>query len=129
MPNVLDTDSSSSSSENGEETMASTDGVDVLIHPSAIRTAPLLDDVLDDSTERDILQDYVQDVLTVPASLAGLPALSVPMRTATPFTDAPSSGSNTLGGDGWPIGISVVGQWGADDLVLKVAEVVERLSR
>jgi hypothetical protein len=53
----------------------------------------------------------VQDVLTVPASLAGLPALSVPGGLA--------------GDDGWPVGVSVVGQWGADDFVLEVGGLVE----
>ncbi|KZT20966.1 amidase signature enzyme [Neolentinus lepideus HHB14362 ss-1] len=77
--------------------------VDVLIHPSAIRTAPPLELVSDS------LDAYVQDALTVPASLAGLPALSVPAGTAD---------------DGWPVGMSVVGQWGCDDLVIRVGEVV-----
>jgi aspartyl-tRNA(Asn)/glutamyl-tRNA(Gln) amidotransferase subunit A len=82
------------------------DGVDVLIHPSAICTAPLLSDP--DLTG---LQSYVQDMLTVPASLAGLPALSVPAGLAQ---------------DGWPVGISIVGQWGFDEMVLKVGDIVEQ---
>jgi len=82
-----------------------TDGVDVLIHPSAIRTAPLLSD--SNSTG---LQSYVQDVLTVPASLAGLPALNVPAGLAD---------------DQWPIGVSVVGQWGFDEMVLAIGEALE----
>ncbi|CAE7147645.1 unnamed protein product, partial [Rhizoctonia solani] len=73
--------------------------VDVLVHPSAIRTAPALD------ANPDALDAYVQDVLTVPASLAGLPALSVPCG---------------VGPDGWPVGASVVGQWGFDRLVCRV---------
>jgi aspartyl-tRNA(Asn)/glutamyl-tRNA(Gln) amidotransferase subunit A len=44
-------------------------GVHVLVHPSAVRTAPHF------SSEQDGLDAYTQDVLTVPASLAGLPAL------------------------------------------------------
>ncbi|KAK0188545.1 amidase signature domain-containing protein [Armillaria mellea] len=85
------------------------DGVDVLMHPSAIRTAPLLDG--EDSFS---LEAYVQDVLTVPASLAGLPALSIPIVNKE--------------GDGWPVGISVVGQWGSDDMVMKIGEVIESLN-
>ncbi|KAF8999202.1 amidase signature enzyme [Hymenopellis radicata] len=80
--------------------------VDVLIHPSAIRTAPLLDSASDG------LDSYVQDVLTVPASLAGLPAVSIPVRNSE---------------DGWPVGMSVVGQWGADDLVMKVGQLIESI--
>ncbi len=85
------------------------DGVDILMHPSAIRTAPLLDG--EDSSG---LEAYVQDVLTVPASLAGLPAISVPIVNKE--------------GDGWPVGISVVGQWGSDDMVMKLGEVIESLN-
>ncbi|KAJ7173568.1 Glutamyl-tRNA amidotransferase subunit A, mitochondrial [Mycena filopes] len=81
------------------------EGVDVLIHPSAIRTAPLLS-----AEDADGLQTYVQDVLTVPASLAGLPALSVPLSTK---------------GEEWPVGVSVVGQWGCDDAVLRVGHFLE----
>lgn len=84
------------------------DGVDVLIHPSAIRTAPLLSENVDDAG----LDAYVQDVLTVPASLAGLPALSVP----APVDD-----------NSWPVGVSVVGQWGFDEMVLQVGKVIEDL--
>nr|GAT51425.1 predicted protein [Mycena chlorophos] len=88
---------------------ATTDGVDVLVHPSAMRTAPPLDFEADSSNSLDA---YVQDVLTVPPSLAGLPALSVPLRRTA---------------DEWPVGISVVGQWGADDTVLRVGELIESM--
>ncbi|KAG1863573.1 amidase signature domain-containing protein [Suillus subalutaceus] len=75
------------------------DGVDLLLHPSAIRTAPRLD-----SDAASGLGPYLQDVMTVPASLAGLPAVSIPAGLAA---------------DGWPIGVSVVGQWGSDELVIE----------
>lgn len=88
---------------------ASFDGVDVLLHPSAVGTAPQLDN----AEKMNELEAYVQDVLTVPASLAGLPALSVPAGA---------------GRDGWPVGVSIVGQWGQDELVLLVGESIERLS-
>ncbi|KAJ4482178.1 amidase signature enzyme [Lentinula aciculospora] len=112
------------------------DGVDVLIHPSTIRTAPHLDNVSDASRERDTIQDYVQDVLTVPASLSGLPALSVPMQTSSSLTPSPpgkgyqeQAGGEDKNRDGWPIGVSIVGQWGTDELVLRVGQVVERLNQ
>lgn len=86
------------SAREGNET-----GVDVLIHPSAIQTAPEL--------EADCgAETYVQDVLTVPASLAGVPGLSVPM-----------------GVEGWPVGVSVVGQWGCEEMVLRIGHIVEGL--
>jgi len=94
---------------------ATLEGVDVLLHPSAIRTAPAL--IHDEQTDvyrlkesENNLDAYLQDVLTVPASLAGLPAMSVPVG---------------FGKDGWPVGVSVVGQWGCDELVLKVGEQIE----
>ncbi|KAI0714189.1 amidase signature enzyme [Cerioporus squamosus] len=90
---------------------APTEGVHVLLHPSAIQTAPKLPGLDDANTESSSALDaYVQDVMTVPASLAGLPAMSVP---------------GGKGADGWPIGVSVVGQWGCDELVMRVGEVIE----
>ncbi|KAF9466190.1 amidase signature domain-containing protein [Collybia nuda] len=88
------------------------DGVDILVHPSAIRTAPAL-------SEQSGLDAYVQDVLTVPASLAGLPALSVPVPKALRVEETEE--------DDWPVGVSVVGQWGCDETVLRVGEVIEGL--
>lgn len=89
-------------------------GVVVLLHPSAIGTAPLLHDAdkTGNEEESNDLDSYVQDVLTVPASLAGLPAMSVPAGLAE---------------DQWPIGVSVVGQWGCDDMVLQVGKAIEEV--
>ncbi|KAG8945111.1 Trimeric GatFAB AmidoTransferase(AdT) complex subunit [Tulasnella sp. 424] len=88
-------------------TPPSTDGVDVLLHPTAISSAPKLGDAMQQG-----IDGYVQDVLTTPASLAGLPSVSVPWCTAA---------------DGWPVGMSVVGQWGNDQVVLRVSELMEAL--
>ena len=85
------------------------DGVHVLLHPSAIRTAPRLD-------EQAGLDAYTQDVLTVPASLAGLPALSVPMAVGAE-------------GDGWPLGVSIVGQWGCEAMTLAIGAAIEDAER
>ncbi|KAH9987500.1 amidase signature domain-containing protein [Russula vinacea] len=74
-------------------------GVHILLHPSAVRTAPHLD-------EQDGLNAYTQDVLTVPASLA--------------------VGDE---GDGWPLGVSVVGQWGCEPMVLAVGAAIEDAER
>ncbi|KAK2464004.1 hypothetical protein APHAL10511_003948 [Amanita phalloides] len=81
-------------------------GVDVLIHASAIGTAPVLDD-------GGGLAAYVQDIMTVPASLAGLPAISV---------------AGGKGADGWPAGISVVGQWGSEGMVTRVGGIVAHMA-
>lgn len=82
--------------------------VDVIIHPSAIGPSPSLE-ALDKANSLDA---YMQDVLTVPASLAGLPALSVPMG---------------LEPGGWPLGVSIVGQWGHDRFVLEVGSAIEKI--
>ncbi len=79
--------------------------VDIIVHPTAIQPAPLIYG----NVKKKGLDAYVQDVLTVPASLAGLPALSI------------RSGDT----DGWPIGVTIVGQWGSDDMVLRVGELVD----
>jgi len=75
------------------------------MHPSAIRTAPPLSETSDSG-----LDSYVQDVLTVPASLAGLPALNVPVG----YDES----------DGWPVGVSVVGQWGCEEMVFAVGAAI-----
>ena len=80
-------------------------GVDVLLHPSAISTAPLINAVAPSSTV-----GYVQDILNVPSSLAGLPAISIPVGRAE---------------NGWPVGVQIVGQWGADELVMRIGRAVQ----
>lgn len=83
------------------------------MHPSAIRTAPFLPTGQPSPEDgKDGLEAYTQDVLTVPASLAGLPALSMPVG---------------LGADGWPIGVTVVSQWGSDEVLLQVGKKVEEI--
>ncbi|KAM0793780.1 hypothetical protein ACM66B_001198 [Microbotryomycetes sp. NB124-2] len=100
---------------------AKTNGVDVLLYPSAISTAPLLRTQSDDrSVDSDALSSaivertssYVQDLLNVPASLAGLPALHVPVGQSEQ--------------DGWPVGVQLCGQWGDDELVMRVGQALER---
>lgn len=59
----------------------------------------------------DPLQTYVCDALTVPASLAGLPALAQPFGTTA---------------DGRPLGISWTAPACREDLLLQVAHVVQR---
>ena len=97
LPNVLE----------GQKTQQPRAGVDALLHLSSISTAPKLQAV----ASAPEIYAYVQDILTVPASLAGLPALSVPAMR---------------GNDGWPMGITVVGQWGHDRLVLKIGELIQK---
>ncbi|KAK7205374.1 glutamyl-tRNA amidotransferase subunit A [Myxozyma melibiosi] len=94
---------SSSSSSDSDVT------VDFLVSPCSTDTAPTLDDVL---TQKSPLDAYVNDVLTVPASLAGIPAISVPVSA--------EGGERT-------VGIQVMGQYGDDERVLGIAEEIMKL--
>lgn len=98
--------------------------IDILMHLSSIRTAPHLTG----SKESDDLDSYVQDVLTVPASLAGLPAMSVPMGLGVGQMNGEINQTGE-DGDGWPVGVSIVGQWGSDEMVFEVGRVVEGVVR
>ena len=77
-----------------------TGDIDVVVHPAAPSLPPAIEDV----AETDPIEHYTTDVLTAPANLAGLPAISVPRARA--------------------IGIQVWGQYGDDDLVLQVASQI-----
>lgn len=59
----------------------------------------------------------MNDVFTVPASLAGLPALSVPVSVGHRSSNGGEGGNST--------GIQVIGQYGDDDLVLDVGSIIE----
>ena len=92
---------------------ADTDRVDVLLGPTAPTLPPFLDEVETQSS----VATYTNDVLTVPASLAGLPAISVPVAiddvTRDSHPDVPT------------VGMQIIGQHGDDETVLAVAEVME----
>lgn len=86
--------------------------IDVLVSPTAPSPPPRLSTLLDDAagccSSSSPLDAYTNDVFTVPASLAGLPAVSVPVTAGDELA-----------------GIQVVGQYGDDDLVLRIGELLE----
>lgn len=84
-------------------------GCDVLLCPTAFGRAPTIAEVRSDNQEN-FLNEFVNDILTVPASMAGLPAISVPCENAD-------------------FGIQVMGQHGDDANVLEVAERIESLGK
>ncbi|KAI4929851.1 hypothetical protein J4E85_004472 [Alternaria conjuncta] len=101
-----------------EETVAETEGVDVIICPTAPSTAPSLAEVED----QDPVHSYMNDVFTVPASLAGLPAITLP--TFTPYKE--KSQSSTVPDSFFnSVGLQIIGQYGDDELVLYAAEQME----
>lgn len=88
-------------------TMTPADLVDLIIVPTAPTPPPLLSDVRKQSP----LDSYINDVFTVPASLAGLPAISVPVIADD---DLPPVAERN-------IGMQVIGQFGDDLDVLTFA--------
>jgi aspartyl-tRNA(Asn)/glutamyl-tRNA(Gln) amidotransferase subunit A len=80
--------------------------VDCILAPIAPSAAFAIDDDSDDP-----IAMYLNDVFTVPANLAGLPAVSVPAG---------------LSDDGLPLGLQVIGRAFDEATVLRVAEVIER---
>jgi aspartyl-tRNA(Asn)/glutamyl-tRNA(Gln) amidotransferase subunit A len=85
--------------------------VDVLVSPTSPTVAFRLGELVDDP-----LAMYLNDVATVPASLAGVPAMSVPVGLAE-------------AGDGnaqLPVGLQVMAPLLRDDLMYRVAWTVEQ---
>src|SRR5207253_1058046 len=83
--------------------------VDCLLAP----TAPSAAFAIGEKTE-DPIAMYLNDVFTVPANLAGLPALSVPAG---------------LSDDGLPLGLQVIGRAFDEETVLRVGEVIEKAAQ
>lgn len=89
-------------------------GVDVLLCPTAATLPPSLQVV----QKQTPLDSYAGDIFTVTASLAGIPAVSVPIRIAK--DDGNEDGHQS-------IGMQVMTQFGDDFKALEVAELLESL--
>ena len=81
------------------------DNVDVLLTPTAPSEAFAIGENDDDP-----IKMYLNDIFTVPSSLAGLPAISIP---------------GSLSDTGLPLGLQVVGKMFDEESVLKVGDVLE----
>ncbi|KAG2205347.1 hypothetical protein INT46_011034, partial [Mucor plumbeus] len=81
---------------------------DILLVPSATSTAPNLNK---SSNADNGVEEYIDDVMTLPANLAGIPAITVPFKEKD---------------DEYPIGLQLLGQYGYDKFVLHVAEQMIR---
>lgn len=113
MANPLFTDGSSENVEHGgadDERQ-----VDALICP----TAPTLPPTLEDVARQSPLDAYAGDVFTVPASLAGLPAVSVPVKLLD---------SQGLHDRMESVGMQIITQYGDDEACLDYAAVLHSLS-
>jgi aspartyl-tRNA(Asn)/glutamyl-tRNA(Gln) amidotransferase subunit A len=78
--------------------------VDCILTPTTPSAAFAIGEKIDDPIEM-----YLNDVFTVPANLAGLPAISVPVRLL----------------DGMPIGLQITGRAFDEATVLRVGDVLE----
>jgi aspartyl-tRNA(Asn)/glutamyl-tRNA(Gln) amidotransferase subunit A len=105
---------------NDSRTEEAQDRVDVLLCPTAPTLAPSLSEV----TNQDPLQAYTNDVFTVPASLAGLPAISVPVH----ITDSERAAIHGDHDIKESAGIQIIGQYGDDKLVLHAANMLQQSS-
>jgi aspartyl-tRNA(Asn)/glutamyl-tRNA(Gln) amidotransferase subunit A len=81
------------------------EGVDCILTPTAPSAAFAIGDNSDDP-----IAMYLNDVFTVPANLAGVPAISVPAG---------------LSADGLPLGLQIIGRAFDEATVLRVGEVLE----
>ncbi|MFY8094372.1 MAG: Asp-tRNA(Asn)/Glu-tRNA(Gln) amidotransferase subunit GatA [Niveispirillum sp.] len=79
---------------------------DILLTPTAPSTAFAIGEKQDDP-----IAMYLNDVFTVPASLAGLPGMSVPAGLAS---------------DGLPLGLQLIGRPFDEETMLRVADVIEK---
>lgn len=75
------------------------DGVDILMAPVSVGEVPRYQEL-----SKHALSEYLTDVCTIPASLAGLPAISVPWTHGKAF--------------------QLIGQYGHDDVVLEAARLL-----
>lgn len=90
-----------------EDFLQAFDEVDVILAPTTPSTAF---GRRASGSETDPTTMYRQDVFTVPASLAGLPALSIPCGFA----------------EGLPVGLQLIGAHFAEDRLLSLAEAFQR---
>lgn len=107
---------------------ACTGKVDVLITP----TAPTLPPTLASIASQTPLEAYATDVFTVPASLAGLPAVSVPVGIDAALARTEYEGQPLGEGNEFKTptsaGIQIIAQYGDDELCLSVAEMLDGIA-
>ncbi|MCB1840749.1 MAG: Asp-tRNA(Asn)/Glu-tRNA(Gln) amidotransferase subunit GatA, partial [Alphaproteobacteria bacterium] len=82
---------------------------DALLTPTAPSASFAIGENQDDP-----IKMYLNDVFTVPASLAGLPGMSVPAG---------------LDADGLPLGLQIIGRPWDEEMVFRVAGVIESLAQ
>jgi aspartyl-tRNA(Asn)/glutamyl-tRNA(Gln) amidotransferase subunit A len=87
------------------QTGAECDTVEFILTPVTMTAAP----TIEATQELDSAEERAGDVMTVPASMAGLPSISIPITTNQ---------------KGLPMGVQLIGQYGEDDALLEAAELL-----
>lgn len=113
MPNVLTTDDASLRTEDSDAEAKTQ--IDAIICPTAPTLAPTLEEVARQAP----LDAYAGDVFTVPASLAGLPAISVPV-TPNATTSMPHGVHF--------VGMQIITQYGDDEACLDYAALLSSVA-
>lgn len=90
------------------------EGVDFILTP----TTPTLPPTLEALSSKRSVDAFADDVLTVPASLAGLPAISVPINISGHQTRPTSHFSH--------VGLQLIGQYGSDMAVIRASVQLRR---
>lgn len=93
------------------------EGVDFLITP----TTPSLPPTLESISNKNSVDTFADDVLTVPASLAGLPALTIPV----PIDENPPTNCSSPS----TVGIQIIGQYGHDADVIEIGDQLSSMLR
>ncbi|KAJ3099870.1 hypothetical protein HDU97_002699 [Phlyctochytrium planicorne] len=94
-----------------EETTAC---VDVLLTPASIGPAPSFQDMHSTGS----VAECINDVMTLPSSLAGIPALVIPSRCFQPDIEETASKL--------PVGIQLLAPYGQDEFLLELASSISR---
>jgi aspartyl-tRNA(Asn)/glutamyl-tRNA(Gln) amidotransferase subunit A len=99
--------------------------VDVLLTPTAPAPPPRIDDIL--RAADPVAAEYVNDVMTIPASLAGLPAIALPQRIASSSSSSSSSSSPWSSLSPVPSSVQLIANYACDRRLLSIAERIESL--
>lgn len=90
--------------------------VDIILCPTAPTLPPAVEDITEHQTPVDA---YMNDVFTVPASLAGIPSISIPCRL--PFKFGTQQIKPSM------VGMQIMGQHSDDGRILQTASMIEML--
>eukprot|EP01096_Ripella_sp_DP13-Kostka_P006013 TRINITY_DN2123_c0_g1_i1.p1 TRINITY_DN2123_c0_g1~~TRINITY_DN2123_c0_g1_i1.p1 ORF type:complete len:556 (+),score=200.20 TRINITY_DN2123_c0_g1_i1:3-1670(+) len=85
--------------------------VDVMLTPVAASYAPTISSL---QNNKNPVDEYVCDIMTIPSSLAGVPAISVPVA---------------LSSTGLPLGMQLIAPYGGEKSLLTAAHALEEMSR